>query len=132
MIMLAVMKTITAELVDAGEKRDKRGRRIARAEERAALLLSTVLSPTICWSAPSIIPLSVVPCRTHAVPVLVCAKREDVKSNTSQPIRPRARSRRDAFMARKAMGRIGLLPLNHRNKMEADLALSAALTLTEV
>ena len=42
--MLAVMKTIAAELIDAGEKRDKRGRRIARAEERAALLAAYATS----------------------------------------------------------------------------------------
>lgn len=32
------MKTIAAEVVDRGEKQDARGRRIARAEERAALV----------------------------------------------------------------------------------------------
>jgi transposase-like protein len=32
------MKTLTTELVDSGEKRDTRGRRIARKEERLALI----------------------------------------------------------------------------------------------
>ena len=36
--MSGVMKTITAEVVDTGQKRDKRGRRIVRVEERVALL----------------------------------------------------------------------------------------------
>jgi transposase-like protein len=37
-IVLAAMKALTAEVVQSGERRDKRGRRIAAAEERAALI----------------------------------------------------------------------------------------------
>ena len=42
--MFAVMKTITAEVVDTGQVRDKRGRKIVRAEERAALLAAYATS----------------------------------------------------------------------------------------
>lgn len=36
--MVAGMEAITTELVNTGEKRDSRGRRIARAEHRAAMI----------------------------------------------------------------------------------------------
>ena len=39
-----MMKTITAEVVDTGKKRDKRGRQIVQAEERVALLAAYATS----------------------------------------------------------------------------------------
>ena len=38
LVCLASMKTLATEVVDTGEKRDTRGRRIVRAEERSALI----------------------------------------------------------------------------------------------
>ena len=42
--MLRSMKSITAELVDVGEKRDQRGRRLVRAAERDRLLAAYAAS----------------------------------------------------------------------------------------
>ncbi len=44
MVVSGVMKMITAEVVDTGEKRDKRGRKIVRAEDRTALLTAYATS----------------------------------------------------------------------------------------
>jgi hypothetical protein len=44
LVVSSSMKTLTAELVETGEKRDARGRRMVRAEQREALLAAYAAS----------------------------------------------------------------------------------------